>query len=73
MKHLIITAFVACVFSGCQTKETTETKETVTEPAPAPVVEHHTTVVHDNPPPEKQNKFEMTLSDTGSGIKVKIP
>jgi uncharacterized lipoprotein YajG len=69
MKHLIIILLACFAFAACTTKETTKetTIETVKEPvapapAPAPV-----------PAPEKNNKFEMELSDTGSSIKIKLP
>jgi hypothetical protein len=64
MKHILIIFLAAIAFAACTTKETTKETviETVKEPAPAAV-----------PAPEKKNKFEMELSDTGSSIKIKLP
>lgn len=72
MKQLLIVAFVAITFVACNTKETkteTITKEVSSEEPTK------TIVVHDQaaPAPEKQNKVEINLSDSGSGIKVRIP
>lgn len=82
MKHLIISAFVALSFAACTTKETktTETVETVPT-APAPETIQKTVVIHDQAPPatpppakvEKQNRVEFNITDSGSGIKIKLP
>jgi hypothetical protein len=75
MKHLIITACIAVSFAACTTKEKETSTESTTEPA-APTVVHEKEIVHDNPPAQKEedkSRFEMSLSDTGSGIKVRVP
>lgn len=78
MKSLIIITFVAFTFAACTTKETKETNtETVTAP-PAPeaptVVEHTTTVVKEKEAvKENEPGFEMSVSDTGSGMRIKVP
>ncbi|MDB5225912.1 MAG: hypothetical protein JWN78_105 [Bacteroidota bacterium] len=79
MKRLMIIAFVAFTFAACTTKETKETNtETVTPATPEtpPVVEHTTTVVKEKAAPApaaSEPGFEMSVSDTGSGMRIKVP
>ena len=64
MKQLLIMLFVAFSFAACTTKETKETTHT------------ETIVEDDNDAPvvvEDDNKVEINVSDTGAGMKIKVP